>query len=213
MQPTDYSYFLYLSFLCGIALYFRRGVELYLRIFPIFLLTAILIDFVALWLTRKTGNNVVLFNFYTTYEFCFYLFVLEEIVNNKIAKMIVINLIWIYPCLALGNIFFIQGVNNWHSVTYSLGSFLIIILCIYYFLEIFRLPKSVKLLREPAFWICTGLLFFNCCSFPFLGLANFLQNMPAVLINNLSSILTILNIFMYILFTIGFLCRLKQAKK
>src|SRR5882724_3379763 len=135
MQPPLHIYFLFLSFLTGITLYFRQGIALYLKLFPLFLFASIFVEFLALWLTRKTGSNAVLYNFSTTFEFCFYLFVLEEIISSKLMKRIVLNLVWIYPVLACGNIFFIQGLHNWSSITYSLGSLLIIALCIYYFLE------------------------------------------------------------------------------
>ncbi len=61
-------------------------------------------------------------------------------------------------CYALLNIYFVQ-VNVFPPTTYSLGCLLIVGICIYYFYELFHLPSSVNLLREPAFWICTGLLF------------------------------------------------------
>ena len=118
----------------------------------------------------------------------------------------------LYSLVAVVNIIFIQKMMAFHSVTYALGCLLVVVFCIYYFLELFKNPKSVKLNNKPAFWICSGLLFFYCCGFPLYGLSNFLGDISKLIIKNFFSIIIILNIFLYSLFTIAFLCRLKTRK-
>ena len=117
-----------------------------------------------------------------------------------------------YLIVAVINISFIQKMKSFHSVTYALVCLLIVAFCIYYFYELFKRPKSVKLKNNPAFWICSGLLFFYCCGFPLFGLANYLSNISPLIIKNFYSIVIILNIFLYSLFTIAFLCRIKTRK-
>ncbi|MGZ8557320.1 MAG: hypothetical protein ACXWWC_03260, partial [Chitinophagaceae bacterium] len=78
-------------------------------------------------------------------------------------KKIIKAVLLIYALTSTVNIIFIQKMKAFHTITYSLGCLLIVIFCFYYFLELFKLPKSVKLKNNPAFWICTGLLFFYCC--------------------------------------------------
>jgi hypothetical protein len=95
--------------------------------------------------------------------------------------------------------------EKFHTVTYSLGCLAVVSACFYYFFELFRLPKSVKLIRNPAFWICSGLLFFYCCGFPLYAFIS-LWNRVRWVINSFGSIITILNIFLYSLFTIALLC-------
>jgi tellurite resistance protein TehA-like permease len=112
----------------------------------------------------------------------------------------------LYALAAVSNILFIQKMKTFHTVTYSLGCLLIVLFCIYYFFELFRLPKSVKLKHNPAFWICTGLLFFYCCGFPLYGLINYWSDISKLILKNFDKIITILNIFLYTLFTIAFLC-------
>ena len=117
----------------------------------------------------------------------------------------------LYALTAVINIVFIQKMKAFHTVTYAFGCLLIVVVCIFYFLELFRNPKSVKLTSNPAFWICSGLLFFYCCGFPLYGLLNFISGI-SLIINNFFAIIIILNIFLYSLFTIAFLCRLKIRK-
>jgi hypothetical protein len=94
-------------------------------------------------------------------------------------------------------------------MTYSLGSLLIVTGCIYYFWELFQQKNSVDLIRQPPFWICSGLLFYYCCTLPVFGLTNFITNLPQVILQNLLAIVIVINICLYLSFTIAFLCRLK----
>jgi hypothetical protein len=118
----------------------------------------------------------------------------------------------LYPVLFLMNFLLVQHSSEFQSMTYALGCLLIVICCIYYFWELFQQKASVQLTRQPAFWICSGLLFYYACTFPLLGLINFVGSFPKIIIQNLFQILNILNVFLYLSFTIAFLCRLKIRK-
>jgi hypothetical protein len=94
-------------------------------------------------------------------------------------------------------------------MTYALGCLLIAVICIYYFFELFQMSHSINLIRQPAFWICSGLLFFYCCSFPLYGLLNFLKKVPDFIRESIGVIILLLNVFLYSSFTIAFLCRIR----
>jgi hypothetical protein len=141
-----------------------------------------------------------------------HLFMLREMVVGKLVKKIVFVLLWIYPPICLANIFFIQGIGNWQSYSYLIGNVMVVGLTVYYFFELFKRPTFINLIKEPAFWICSALLFYYMGSFPFLGLANLLVKAPPILRNNLSILLNLLTILQYILFSIAFLCRVKFRK-
>jgi hypothetical protein len=201
-----------IAILVGLSIYFQPDTDIYLRLFPIFLFLTEVIIYIATYLSAQHENNIILYNFFGSFEFCFYFFVLYRIIQKRLAKKIIFYILCIYPLLALINIFFIQGLTSFQSITYALGCLLIVTICIYYFLELFQLEHSVNLIRQPAFWICSGLLFFYACSFPIFGLANFLRSLPYVILKNLSTIIDLLNIFLYSSFTIAFLCRLRIRK-
>ncbi|HEV2355797.1 MAG TPA: hypothetical protein VGR89_16225, partial [Puia sp.] len=142
----------------------------------------------------------------------FLLFIIREIVASRKAKRTFLLIFLLYPVVAIANIFLVQQYSNFHTMTYSLGSLLIVTGCIYYFWELFQQKSSVDLVRQPAFWICSGLLFYYCCTFPVYGLTNFINSLPLVVRMNLFTILIVVTICLYISFIIAFLCRLKTKR-
>lgn len=202
-----YIYFIATSLLASIVMFtmYKKRYR-YLIIFPPFLLATLIAEYLGSYLWSVGKNNQNLYNFFTAFEFCFYLYFIYGVIENKRLKKSIIIFIFLYAIIASVNIIFIQGVAGFHTVTYSLGCLLVVSYCIYYFLELFRLSKSVKLINEPAFWICSALLFFYCCGFPLYGLINYLSQISTIVVTNFDLIVTILNIFLYSLFTIAFLC-------
>lgn len=207
MSLPFYIYFLVPCILIGITVYFQPSSPLYLRILPVLLIINLFVEIFGLWVLEQYGNNIILFNFYMALLVTAHMFLLREMVVGKLVKKIVFVLLWIYPVICLMNIFFIQGLENWQSYSYLIGNVIVVSLTVYYFFELFRRPTFINLIKEPAFWICSALLFYYMGSFPFLGLANLLMKAPPVLRNNLSVLLNLLIILQYILFSIAFLCR------
>jgi hypothetical protein len=213
MNPL-FIYFIGISFVASLSVYFvPKPAQLYLKVFPPYLLATASVEVLGHYMDTIGKPNVFVYNFFTVIEFCFYFFVLSQVITNLRMKKVMVATIIIYAAGALVNIFFFQGAKKmFHTVTYSIGCLLVAVSCIYYFWELFRLPKSVKLHLNPAFWICTGLLFFYICGFPLYGFINYLVSVSVLLRDNFFVIVTILNIFLYTLFTIGFLCRIRIRK-
>lgn len=200
-----------ISLLVSSSLIFRRNTPGYIKVFPFFLLVTVIIEIIGYELWMNGVNATLLYNFFTTLEFEFYLFLLYNIIQNPKFRKAIFYGICIYPLLVIANICLIQ-INTFHTITYAFGCLLIVVVCIYYFFELFQYPKSIDLKREPAFWMCSGLLFFYCCSFPLFGLLNFLHDVSGVILRNLASIVMILNILLYTSFIIAFVCNWKVRK-
>jgi len=203
--PIDY--FIAACFLVSLTVYFRQTTScFFLKLFPPFLLLTLLSELLGSYWESIGKNNLTLYNFFTVFEFCFYLWIISLIINDKKWKGFIRISIPVYTLVAVTNILFIQKMKTFHTMTYVIGCLLIVFFCIYYFFELFRFPQSEKLLKNPAFWICSGLLFFYCCSFPLYGLINSWKHISKFVLSNFGTILTILNFFLYSLFMIAFLC-------
>src|SRR5689334_5551794 len=78
----SYVYFIILSILAGITVYFKRPVPLYLRLFPLFLILILIFELISAWMIIHTGNNLSITNINTIVSFIFYLNFFRVIVNN-----------------------------------------------------------------------------------------------------------------------------------
>lgn len=159
MNITADVWFAIIAFLASLINYFWGDSEKYLRFFSLFLLVTVLIELIASWLVTVGKENAGLYNVFSIFNFCFYFFILRAIIQKKFVKKTILCVLVIFPILSTWNILFVQKINVFNSMTFSIGSLLVVAMCVYYYVELFRLPYAVNLLREPAFWICSGLLF------------------------------------------------------
>ena len=205
--PIEY-YFIALSALIGFVTVKRGAVPIYLRRFP-YLLLVVLVNEIVSWQLGERGiNNSIPYNFFSVGAFAFYMYMLGQMVFSRLVRKWILIIAAVYVIGALYNIFFGQGMGTSHTITYSIGCFMIVAVSIYYFLELFQRPRYVDLKKEPTFWIASGLLFFFACTPAIFGLVNYLSSLPDINAQSLVPLITILNVSLYSLFTIAFLCRI-----
>ena len=208
MEFPIHIIFILISAIVGFIVLMKGGLPSYMKLLPFFLLLTFILEVIGWRMSQEGINNTIYFNFYSILFFIYYLFIIHQLLRSGWVKRILLYCMILYPLVSLMNIFFIQGPHVFHTMTYSIGSLLTLIFCVYFFYELFRIPHSINLKIHPGFWIVTGLLFFNACSLPFIGLANYIYQFSPLLISKLQFILSFLNILLYLLFTIAFLCRL-----
>ena len=210
----------YLSFiivlftlLASFTLYFQPTPEFYLKIFPLYMLITALFGGMLIYFSFHRINSVVLFNLFSTFEFCFYLFVLQQIIRDKRIKKSIFFILIAYPLLTLFNTFLLQKITaGVLTFSYALGCLLVVVFSIYYFFELFQIPNAVNLITQPSFWICSGLLFYCSCAFPVFSLLNLLKKPSLAIGHSLAIISYLLDACLYLSFTIAFLCRIKIRK-
>lgn len=204
-----YHYFLIISLFASL---WRPSIEderNNLRYFPIFLLITLVGELYAAYLRSHHQSNLFLYNIQTVFEFEFYFFFLGKLFKQYTKSKIITVIIYLYLLLALTNIFFIQGKFVFHSYTFNLGCFIIIPLCIIYFIYLLRFSKSPTLTKEPEFWIVTGIFFYHTMMLPIFGIHSLISNLSKSIKIILFYMVHFVNISQYILFTIGFLCKRK----
>lgn len=205
-------YIIALSFTISLIYLLKQPKPNKLSSFTFFLLATTLVELSANYLSSKSISNLSLYNLFSIFEFVFYIFTIRQFIRRPLAKKIFIVLMVAYGLAAGINIFLIQGIQVFNSVTYAAGCLLVVLCCAYYFVEILFRPTPVTLVRMPNFWICSGLLFFYAVSFPIYGFTNFVMSLPHALLKNFNLFIQILNIILYTMFSIAFLCRFKVTK-
>jgi hypothetical protein len=157
------------------------------------------------------STRFMLFNVFTACEFVFYSAIFLLHLGNKTLKKIIRILIPVYLLLVTLNIMFVQGTNSFHTYTFLLGSFFMVVYSCFFLYESI-LPDSIniKLSLQPFFWICIGLLIFYLGSviinalFEYLTSASMREQGAKIY----TTITNSLNVILYGSFSIAFiLCR------
>jgi hypothetical protein len=186
---------------------FKKSDPLYLKLLPFFLLFTLLVELTGELFHKPGLNNAILFNLYSVVEFVFYTYFFKMVAPGKKVKHILTSIMWILPVVCLVNIFLIQGINVFHTLTYAIGCLTMVALGIVYFIRLFNSLERVELLKTPAFWISVGIIFFFTSAVSVLGVANYIATLPKELSSLLQRIFFWVNAFFYIMFIIAFLCR------
>jgi hypothetical protein len=185
---------------------------IYLKVFPIFLIITFLVEIIARKIGNAQGNNLFLYNLFSASEFTFYLYFFYGIYKGKAAKKIALYAMIIYLVLALVNIFFVQGLKVFHTYTFMLGCVLMIGFGAYYFYRLLKEPQTGKISRDPTFWITAALMIYYCCDFPVFGILNYITRLSPTVYSGLLVVYNLMNIILYSLFTVAFLCRINIRK-
>jgi hypothetical protein len=211
MQMT-YDVFVLLATFLVAALTVKANSQRYLRYFPLYLGLISIVEIIGSTARKAHTSNTLMYNFSSTAEICFFLFVIGELFSSKKNKTLAGIALLAFPAVALLNIAFGQGPHTFHTYSYVLGCLLLDILGILYFVQLFNQPEPVNLVKLPAFWIVTGIIFFFTCSMSFLGIANYVSTLPRTIRFQLTNLLSFINTLLYLLFVIAFLCQTNTRK-
>jgi len=208
-----YVLFILLAFVAACALYTQKKRSLVLYFLPPFLMLAFFVEAAGIWMSYRNVNNLMLYIIFTTIEFSFYCWLISEVIEIASIKKALLHCTWIYPVLVvLNKIFLQQGADHYPTITYALGCLVIACAAMAYFFGLFQSNKYVNLIRDPFFWICSGLLFYYTCSFPVFTIVNILYSASPIFLKNYGSITSLLNILLYSSFIIAALCRIRIRK-
>lgn len=214
MHLPVYIYSMIFSLIASLNLLWKRKTAIYLRLFPFFLAASVFVEIQADMIRTGdgSGNNMTLYNSFIVVEFVFYLYVLRSVIYSPSVKSKMNWIIFFFILLSVTNLIISLKFENFQSITYAMGSLLVVIYCVFYFYELFNLPEFVDLLREPSFWIVSGLLFYYTCTYPVTGMINHLNRIPRLSYSTLEFLFTWTNVLLYLIFTIAFICRIRIPK-
>jgi len=207
MDFDFYFYIIAAGVIAGIFRY-RQIKPAVLLLFVPFLALSLVMEIIGKIQVNMHVYNHWVFNFFTCFEFLFYSYIYARLLDDPNWIRIVRYAMILYPALFLANIFFIQGFNRFHTYTYLIGSVMIVYWCYLFFRQMMRSEAADSVLRIPAFWISTGLLFFYTGFFFYMSAGNILMYTKLVIDKVVwFAISGTLNAILYGCFLIAFLCQ------
>ena len=204
-------FFAGIAFLASLTAFIQPRAAFYLQLLSLYLLLDCVVETYTNYQALHVHNTQLVNSLSSAAFFYFFIYILRVITHGIKARRVLLYCLFIFPIISIANTFLFQK-YVFQSITYSIGCLLIVTACIYYFWELFQNKAYVNLVREPAFWICSGLLFFCACSFPVYAMLNFISNVSLRLGRIVGLIMDLVYIFLYLSFIIAFLCRLRPRK-
>lgn len=208
MQFKDF--YLIVGSLCWLisltSIVFNR--QKYLKLFSFFILISVSVEWVAWYMGKKLHmNNLWLYNYYTLFEFMYLGFFYSLFIRSKRIQTSIRYFYFTYPIAYFINLFFIQGLTVFNTYSYFLGSTMILILIIAWFKEILFDANNIVLTGEPVFYISIAFFSFFIIEIPYTILLPYFSIHDHAIAIALIWLLKILNIALYILFSIAYLCK------
>jgi len=154
--------------------------------------------------------------FFTLIEILIFSDFYLQLIKNPLSKKLVVILNVFFGIFFIYMMFndkrFSFGISDsTQSKVYTIEGAILLIVCLFYFLELFKKPHNLNLKNEPVFWISTGLLLFFTCTLPFSVLENYMsQNYPEFNIP-LYSIFYVFYILLFLMIIRAYLCKPKKT--
>jgi hypothetical protein len=159
-------------------------------------------------------HNVRLYNISVPIEYCFYAYLFYHYLQGPMIKKTALFLAIFIPSFSFINLLFAEGFNEFSTTNLLVSSTVVVVLCCAYFVDLFKREEEISLLREPMFWITTGVLFFNMGE---LSTNMFWQYLLRNTSEEYSKLIRMINgALIYVLYTfisIGLLCIKKTYRK
>lgn len=158
-----------LGFLLSIPHFFRRHnyVKEHKSIFTILCL-AISLETTGFLMARNGKINVHLYNIFFVYlETLLILFFFLKVFHSEKEKIIIKASMLVFATWGLVYALFIENIYTFHSISFSIGSFMIILFSIYYFFRIFifEIQNLDRLSLNPIFWLMVLIFLFYATTF------------------------------------------------
>ncbi|WP_157966120.1 hypothetical protein [Cognataquiflexum aquatile] len=178
----------------GIGGIYFQEIGLSFRYFIGFLIVGFLVDFAGwvFYLTENGDGNHVVRYAYNLFEPLFFIWFLGQFSSNTKLKFLLKNAWFVVLPLWLISVFF----NDFFSVYKIITQIFIAFTSCFCILEV--VEKDSKIMNSLAFWILTGIFFYNFCTFFFMSFVNTTLGIDLWYFHN------IVNVATYIIYFFGF---------
>lgn len=161
------------------------------------------------YLLKGRANNQFLFYLYTPVEFLFLSYLYADHYTIPFACRVARVLGWCFAgfCVPYGGwSWFDSRLTQAPTLLYVIEWTLMLGLVLYYFYDLYRNDYFIILTRQPVFWMSIGNFFFYSGTFFLMGLVAELKRLDYDRAEQLFILNTLLNILLYLFWSIGFLC-------
>jgi hypothetical protein len=197
-----------------------------LKLLPIYLISFILLIFIGyiydtfLYANGKFKNyrRLDIISNYTvtliellTFTYYFY-FVIKTKKLKILIRTISIVSVTFFSLQILQLFFFtdLLDIRPLHNL-YIAESIILLAICFFYFIELFKSPPVSKLTNTPSFWVSSGLMFYLFGTLPITIITDYVFFTDWLLYANLFSIINLFYIILFLMIIRGYLCRPEKA--
>lgn len=194
---------------------FRLKWPLAFRIFSISLLLTLLIECFAIswkwgfsqtkwW--HYTRSNMWIYDAFVVIKYMFVVSFFYCILRSALVKKVITYSFCLFIPLASYNYFFFQGPFSVDTYTIIFTNSSTIFYCLLFFIQVLKDKNLIILTKDTSVWISLGLLLYNAGTLPFFVFFNYLINEQPSMATSYLYINDALNIIMYTLFLIAYIC-------
>jgi hypothetical protein len=202
----QYHHYLELmSFIVGLACMSKRWPITY-KILVFFSGLTFLVEILGYQLSFKYENNNWLYNIFSPLECIIILYLFSQIIMEKKLQLIILYFI---PLMIAATVFtYILQPNFFIYNSYAHTVYLVlwVIICGFYFIDVMINDNRVSLIKQPGFWLATGILFFSVIFIILQSLYNIFTTLPNYKII-VRYFIIVANTFMYVGFVGTFICQ------
>lgn len=153
--------------------------------------------------------NLWLYNLLEIITFSFLFYIYYKSLSANIHKFWVSIFFISFLIVTIINWFFIQSfILEWSELPNIFGSLFLIVIILFYFIELLKSEQILIFHKSLLFWISVGLLIFYACTIPFSIKMNGYALIPGI--HKLFLIIYVSAIIMYLTFTFGFIWSKKE---
>ena len=158
-------------------------------------------------------QSIRVYNFTLPIEYGFYVFLFYSYLQGPLIKKAALFLLIFLLAFSYFNVAFVTAFESFRIIQ-MLGSGIVLLLACSFFVDLFRSEEEISLLKEPMFWIATGVLFFNLGELTNILFWQYTYKNPNRA--QLAFLHMVVQIFIYILYifiSIGLLCTRKPYRR
>ncbi|OQP66049.1 hypothetical protein A3860_15805 [Niastella vici] len=187
--------------------YYTRGLNrtfLPLKLLPWFLLLTFINEILAMTWPKRLGGNYFIYNIYLIFQFCFYSYMLVQMIENRRMKQLLTCLAIAYSIFATLNIGVIQGMHTFNTLNYFTGAVILSFFSGYSLNEQFKKDIACNPFKKPYFWIASSILVLETAMVPLLLPPYFDLHLSKVELRLISILLNLINLIVYSMFIVAF---------